>query len=291
MAHSATSSSASTVPPPPGAQRARFAVRDVRAAVVSNHWVNGEYKLLVIEAGDAALAARPGQFFHLACPSTGADQPLLRRPMSIYRIDRAAAEVRFLYKVQGAGTRGLATLAPGDRLGALGPLGHGFELPSNTRHVLLLARGVGLATLAPLAAEAISRGAHVTGILSARRPDLVMSADELRDAGATVCPVTDDDGSSDVARLERRILDLHARMPIDFFATCGSNRLLLLLQRLGETLGVAGQVALEQHMGCALGMCYACVRPLRAAPGQTDLTYRRVCHDGPVFDLREALSW
>jgi dihydroorotate dehydrogenase electron transfer subunit len=211
--------------------------------------------------------------------------------MSIYRIDRGAGEVRFLYKVQGAGTRGLATLAPGDRLSALGPLGQGFHVPKDARHVLLVARGVGLATLAPLAAEAVRDGAHVTGILSARRPDLVMSVDELRDAGATVCCVTDDDDSSDVAQVERRILDLHARMPIDFFATCGSNRLLLLLQRLGETLGIVGQVALEQHMGCALGMCYACVRPLRAAPGETDLTYRRVCHDGPVFDLREALSW
>jgi dihydroorotate dehydrogenase electron transfer subunit len=36
-------------------------------------------------------------------------------------------------------------------------------------------------------------------------------------------------------------------------------------------------------------MCFACVRAFRAVDGKED--YRRVCWDGPVFDLREALPW
>ena len=37
-----------------------------------------------------------------------------------------------------------------------------------TRHVLLVARGVGMATMAPLAESAQAAGARVTAILSAR---------------------------------------------------------------------------------------------------------------------------
>ena len=40
-------------------------------------------------------------------------------------------------------------------------------------------------------------------------------------------------------------------------------------------------------MGCAIGPCFCCVRPFRPQK----VTYRRVCFEGPVFDVRETLSW
>jgi dihydroorotate dehydrogenase electron transfer subunit len=268
-----------------------FPVAQNACRVVGNRWVNAEYRHLVVEAPPTALAARPGQFFHLHCPASGGASPFLRRPMSVYRVDRDNACVEFLYKVQGAGTRGLALLEPGDTLDAVGPVGRGFDVPEGARHVLLLARGVGLATLAPLARFAVARGARVTAVLSARDPSLVMSADYLRDAGADVTVVTDADNNSDVAHVESLLERIHAATPFDFVTTCGSNRLLMLLQRFADTHGIAGQIALEQHMGCALGACYACVRPFRKTATSDELTYRRVCWDGPVFGLKETVSW
>ena len=85
---------------------------DVVAAVVSNAWVNSEYKHLVLAAPAPAPAALAGQFFQLECPATADDRPFFRRPMSVYKADAARGEVEFLYKVTGEGTRGLATLAP-----------------------------------------------------------------------------------------------------------------------------------------------------------------------------------
>src|SRR5258705_208822 len=70
-------------------------------------------------------------------------------------------------------------------------------------------------------------------------------------------------------------------------AAGGLNRLLSTLQRLTAEFGIPGEIALEQHMGCAIGACYACVRPFRKHNGSDELTYRRVCWDGPVFDLQE----
>ena len=256
--------------------------------VLANEPVNGEYKRLVISSGEPATLAAPGQFFHLLCPATEEDRPFLRRPMSIYRVDRAAGQLEFLYKVTGTGTRALATLRPGGRLGLVGPLGRGFTLDPAWRHVVVVGRGVGLATLAPLASLARSRGVGVTAILSARRSDLLMSVDLFRDEGAEVIAVTDEDGSSAPEAVEAVLRGLIEEGRADAFFTCGSNRLMLLLQRLGRERGIPGQVALEQQMACGLGMCFCCVRDFRVAG---NVVHRRVCWDGPVFDLQEALSW
>jgi dihydroorotate dehydrogenase electron transfer subunit len=268
-----------------------FTIAENLCEVLSNEWVNAEYKHLVLKAPAVALAVLPGQFFHLSCPPSGADVPYLRRPMSLYRVNPRAGTIEFLYKVQGAGTRGLATLEVGGTLDAFGPVGKGFELPPDSRHILVLARGVGLATMAPLAQYAVSRGARVSAILSARSPALVMSEDYLRSVGAEVIVVHDQDGSSDIAHIEKRVRELHAQLPFDLLTTCGSNRFLLALQRLGQELEVPAQVALEQLMGCALGMCFACVRPFRKSADSDVLSYRRVCWDGPVFDAQETVTW
>ena len=73
---------------------------------VSHGWVNPEYKHLVVEASPKALAVRPGQFFNLLCPSPDQGELWLRRPQSVYRIDREYGRVEFLYKCVGRGTRG-----------------------------------------------------------------------------------------------------------------------------------------------------------------------------------------
>lgn len=270
-------------------QARSFTIAENLCNVVSNDAMNSDYRLLVVDAPAIALAAEAGTFFHLACPTREDDRPLLRRPMSIYRIDRQRGQMSFLYKVTGIGTRGLATLGPGDTLDALGPLGRGFRIPDGAKHILLLARGVGLATLAPLAELATSRGVRATAVLSARSRESLMSEAYLQSVGARVITVTDSAGDSDVVALAARLRQIQASSPFDFVATCGSNRLLQLLQTLSVEWDVPGQVALEQNMGCALGMCFACVRAFRAVDGKED--YRRVCWDGPVFDLREALPW
>jgi dihydroorotate dehydrogenase electron transfer subunit len=45
---------------------------------------------------------------------------------------------------------------------------------------------------------------------------------------------------------------------------------------------------MEQIMACGLGPCYVCVRTFEVN-GRKEL--RRVCIEGPVFDLQEATGW
>jgi dihydroorotate dehydrogenase electron transfer subunit len=255
--------------------------------VVSHNWVNDEYKHLIVEASPKALAVKPGQFFNLLCPAPDAGELWLRRPQSVYSINRAGSRIEFLYKCVGRGTKGLATLKKGDMLNIVGPLGIGFHLDPSWRNIVVLGRGVGLATLAPISQLAAAYGVGVTAILSARNRELVM-ADDLFAKVGTVVPVVDTDRSSDVENVERILEGLIAAQCSDAFFTCGSNRLMQLMKRLAREHGIPGQVAMEQVMACGLGPCYVCVRTFEVN-GRKEL--RRVCIEGPVFDLQEAVGW
>ena len=255
--------------------------------VVSHDWVNAEYKHLVVEASSKALSVTPGQFFNLLCPSPDVGELFFRRPQSVYRIDRPRGRIEFLYKCVGRGTRGLATLRKGDDLNMVGPLGVGFKLDRAWRHIVVLGRGVGIATLGPISQLARERRVGVTAILSARNPDFVMADALFREAGEVVS-VLDTDGTSAVENVESILQNLAVNKRADAFFTCGSNRLFQLMKRLGREHNIPGQVAMEQVMACGLGPCYVCVRTFEVN-GQQEL--RRVCIDGPVFDLQEAVGW
>jgi dihydroorotate dehydrogenase electron transfer subunit len=255
--------------------------------VVSNDWVNEDYKHMVLVGSAKAVAVKPGQFFNLLCPSPDAGELWLRRPQSVYRIDRANGRIEFLYKCVGRGTHGLATAKPGDMLNIVGPLGIGFHLEPAWQNIVVLGRGVGLATLAPISQLAGDSGVGVTAILSARSRALVMADDLFGQVGAVI-PVLDSDRSSDVDNVEKILLALIAAGRADAFFTCGSNRLMGLMKRLAKAHGIPGQVAMEQVMACGLGPCYVCVRTFEVN-GMKEL--RRVCIEGPVFDLQEACGW
>jgi dihydroorotate dehydrogenase electron transfer subunit len=256
--------------------------------VVANDWVNEEYKHLILKVHPHALTAYAGQMFHLLCPSPDGAEVWMRRPMSVYRVDKDAGHVEFLYKCEGRGTRGMATLAPGDDFNLAGPLGVGFALQPSWKNIVVLGRGVGLATLAPLSQLAAEHGVGVTAILSARNPGVVMSKELFEGLGAKTITVLDTDNSSAVENVETIIEGLIAAGKADAFFTCGSNRLLKLMQRLGKKHGIPGQVAMEQIMVCGFGACYVCVRTFEV-DGKRVL--KRVCREGPVFNMQEAVGW
>ena len=41
-------------------------------------------------------------------------------------------------------------------------------------------------------------------------------------------------------------------------------------------------------MACGIGMCFCCVRPFEIG---NKIIQKRVCNEGPVFKVSEALPW
>jgi dihydroorotate dehydrogenase electron transfer subunit len=189
----------------------------------------------------------------------------------------------------------------------LGPLGRPFELDTRTRHVLLVAGGLGMAGVRSLADQALSEGRQVTLLFGAARAAEVYPSSLLPDEVEYV--VATDDGSLGHHGFVTEILPDYEAWADQAFA-CGPPRMLAALARLAAgrdaRLGVARlgrrrgaraaplgspqarrkawlQVSMEQNMGCAVGACLGCVVIGVAGP-------QRVCREGPVFAADE-IAW
>ncbi|HEY1405292.1 MAG TPA: dihydroorotate dehydrogenase, partial [Spirochaetota bacterium] len=64
----------------------------------------------------------------------------------------------------------------------------------------------------------------------------------------------------------------------DMVYACGPKPMLKNLAPIVEKSGVRCEVSLENYFGCGTGICYGCT--IRTKEGN-----RRVCADGPVFDM------
>jgi dihydroorotate dehydrogenase electron transfer subunit len=231
----------------------------------------------------------PGQFVMLspgpqaAAPRT---DPLLPRPMAVYREWRAGgeAEIEILFKRHGRGTALLAESAPGARVGVVGPLGRGFRLPDAGR-ALLVAGGTGIASVYELAARLAQAGrAQVAVLLGARGAGDLMGAADFEALGVRL-EIATEDGSrgrrGQVTELLEAELSRDASAQV--FA-CGPTAMMRRCAELCAARGAACSVSLENPMACGFGVCLGCAAP------QTDGGFALVCRDGPVFDAA-SVAW
>ncbi|TBL69412.1 dihydroorotate dehydrogenase electron transfer subunit [Paenibacillus thalictri] len=240
---------------------------------------------MIVDASELQEEVRPGQFFNVRC----ADEyfPLLRRPFSIYRINKDNQTLEFLYLVKGIGTQRLTELKAGGQADIFGPLGQGFSFNVQSGTILMLARGVGIATLAALAQEAAERGIQSVAILSARTRNDLLAAETLQGFGAQIYVVTEEEGTSGVEHVRALLERIMSEREISAAYTCGSRRLSRLLQEMTAEKHIFAEIALEENMGCAMGVCFACVCDIHDAEGVARTV--RVCKEGPVFPLEQVV--
>src|SRR5690606_450225 len=155
--------------------------------VTEHRWVNDRYKYIRLSAqADLVAATRPGRFYQLRCSVRDSLQPFLLRPMSVYGTGHEPGTIEFLYNVTGLGTRAIARLQVGDTMSIVGPLGNTFYFKPEFERIMVVARGVGLATMAPLVSQAAQANVNITAIMSARAPKDLMREEFLRGAPADV---------------------------------------------------------------------------------------------------------
>ena len=101
--------------------------------IISNKEIMPGVSLMWIEAPDIAASAKPGQFIMIQC----GDDTLLRRPISIHRID--GSKLAVLYAKLGRGTLWLSKQKENALIDVLGPLGNGYVIGDDTENLLLVA--------------------------------------------------------------------------------------------------------------------------------------------------------
>jgi len=240
--------------------------------------------VLVVSAPLVAARAHAGQFVHVR-PGERFD-PLLRRPYSFHGIDRRAGEIELLVKPLGAGGEWIAERRAGDPLDLLGPLGSSFVVHRATTHLLLVAGGTGIAPMKVLAEQEAARR-NVTLVMGGRSIHHLWPAHRLPPAVEYV--TTTEDGSFGIRGRVTDALPQYLAWA-DQLCACGPWPMLAAIGRLrdealrsaalvpGRDVLADSQIAVEQHMGCAMGVCRACV--IVTADGNA-----RVCREGPVFAL------
>jgi dihydroorotate dehydrogenase electron transfer subunit len=240
--------------------------------------------VLRISARGIAAHARAGQFVHVRPgPSF---EPLLRRPYSFNRIARDAGEIELIVKPLGPGGEWIASRRDGDALDLLGPLGSSFVIQRTTRNLLLVAGGTGIAPMRVLAEQESARR-NVTLLMGGRSVAHLWPS-ELLPPGVEYVTTTEDGSFGIKGRVTDAIPPLLEWA--DQICACGPWPMLAALGRIreqaaqasatypGRTPLLEAQIAVEQHMGCAMGVCRACV--IVTAGGNA-----RVCREGPVFGL------
>ena len=244
----------------------------VDAVIKSNIEVMPNIYLLWARAPSVAEAARPGQFVMVRASDT--NDRILRRPLGIHRVNDKG-EIALLYEVVGRGTEWLAQRGKGDTLDILGPLGKGFDIAS--QRLLLVAGGVGIAPLIFLAEQAVADGRNVTLLFGAKTAKQVYPKKYVP-SGVDFIPVTQD-GLIERQGMVTDLLDELAGSADQIFA-CGPAAMYKAMSQMKILKGKRIQVSMEARMGCGFGLCNGC--SIKTKHGM-----KRVCDDGPVFELDE----
>ena len=331
-------------------------MKQTLCTVTSNVEISPGVRLMWVEAPDIAIAAQPGQFVTVCC-----EDFILRRPLSIHQVviggnviavsrspERSEGEANqsqlaILFKVVGRGTLWLSQRQAGDKIDILGPLGEGFDIPSviarhevprQSRNLLLVAGGIGIAPLIFLAQYASSQHSIIlihgastarelypfSSLRTLRSPchtervsrspersegeESRGAQDKLREEShpsgqapqSNFLPLTNkvrfipvtEDGSMGEKGMVTDILpgfldwadQIYACGPVEMYKAMSN--LSCHSERSEESKLKKCQISLEVRLGCGIGACYGCTI-------NTKRGLKRVCRDGPVFELDDIL--
>ena len=228
-----------------------------------------------------------GQFVMLSpgpMDSVPRTDPLLPRPMAVYReFADAPGRIEILFKRHGRGTALLADAKPGDDVGIVGPLGHGFPLDVAAERTLLVAGGTGIASVYELAAQLAARAtpASVHVLLGARSAADLMAEDDFAALGVRVSVATEDGSRGEAGLVTALLEQALAEGGTSHVFACGPTPMMRAAAEIAAKHDAPCSVSLENPMACGFGVCLGCAAPL--AQGGFAL----VCRDGPVFDARD----
>ena len=241
------------------------------ATVTANTEPMPQAHLICLEAPQITPPAQPGQFVMVRCGEKGEYQ--LRRPLSIHQ--REGNQIALLFSMVGKGTLWLSQRQPGDRLDLLGPLGNGFNVKPNSKKLLLVAGGIGIAPLYFLAQDALKGKGSVTLLYG--------TADNKR---RSIPPhiklvLATEDGTVGHRGMITDILPDYINWADQVFA-CGPLPMYQAMAHMSGLKNKPVQISLEVRMGCGLGVCYGCTVKTRNG-------LKQVCQDGPIFELDDVL--
>ena len=299
------------------------------ATVRANRQIGRRFHRLRLEfygpAAEVFARCQPGQFVQIdlstaalpdekAVPAELVDAAarniLLRRPFSFADLSagKQATSAEILYCTVGPASIRMTTLAPGDSVSVIGPLGRGFSVPRDKTTALLVAGGMGAGPLLHLAkflttehptmqATAFAGAKAVNDLPFEKKLDeiaqgLGFSLAEFANYGMESLVATDDGSAGYEGPVTECLADWLGRSNIKtdqtIIYTCGPEPMLARVAEIAAQRNIDCQVSMERMMACGIGVCQSCAVECRTAD-QAETVYKLCCEDGPVFDAREVV--
>jgi NAD(P)H-flavin reductase len=247
---------------------------------------DGGYRIFTLR-DDEGPRPEPGQFYML----TGAGEwqgrsgrPYLPRAISVARVtgERGGLRLEFLIDVVGPGTARLDELHKGDACLVAGPFGNPFSMPRQLNPsavgAILVGGGIGIAPMAVLRRQLVSRGVPTRTLLGFRDREHSGAVETL--FGCEETRLAFEDGSGGHRGYVTDLLELVLSGDDPGGAvvySCGPPAMLEAVRQMCAGRGVPVELALESPMACGFGACFGCAVP-KAGGG-----YLRLCVDGPVL--------
>ena len=107
------------------------------------------------ETEEIAKGALPGQFIEIKVSKS--TEPFLRRPISIYNIDKKNNIIEFIFQIRGRGTNFLSEITEGELIDVVGPLGDSVFDIKECKNIAIIGGGIGIFPLYELAKRSIEK--------------------------------------------------------------------------------------------------------------------------------------
>lgn len=248
------------------------------AKVISQERLSDDIYRLTLDIG--ASEARPGQFLNLYV-NDGAH--ILPRPISV--CDVREEGIVLVYRLLGSGTKSFSKLKPGDHINVLGPLGNGFPLDDlkGGERILAVGGGIGIPPMLYLGSQLKKLGLSVEAVLGYRDEGFLEEDFERLDIPVHKASDTGNTG------IRGTVIDaiISSHIGCDIIFACGPIPMLRAIRDYASANNIRAYVSLEERMACGIGACLGCVCRTVDIDEHSGVHNRRVCADGPVFDVRE----
>lgn len=242
----------------------------------------GIYKFSV-HAPEVAKEARPGQFVEIRVIEN--ITPLLRRPISIYNVNKEEGILEFIFQVKGKGTDLLSKREVGEEIDIVGPLGYGVFKYEQYQNVAIIGGGIGTFPLYELAKNAKKDEKEVNIYLGFRNKDFVVLENEFKNVSNKLTITTDDGSYANKGFAIDFLREDIKSGKIDCIYACGPLPMLKAVRQLSIEENIPCQISLEERMACGLGVCLGCAVKTADSP-KDNPRYVHVCKAGPVFDAK-----
>lgn len=262
------------------------------AEITENSPLNTDYQLLTFLPLADTHEPQPGQFYMIgtfakcASPSACADirDPLLKRPFSLFRKTRKGLQI--LFRIRGRGTAMLRELKKGSQVEVLGPLGNSYPAPPRDKTPLIIAGGIGIASLFYFA-EKLSKAKKKAYIsYGVRSEKELFMVEELKKFAKGLSISTDDGSCGERGCVTDMAGGLLSRIPSlgtgSVIYACGPRKMLEAVSGMAAQRGIEAHLSMEEVMACGVGACLGCV--VKTVNG-----YKRACKEGPIFHSNEIM--